>query len=223
MRTVYTVTIRPRRLLAGLAGLAVAVAGLAVVTFLVRAPLLGWIGGQLVHDDRMAPSDVIVVLSGGTPAREIEAADLYRGGYAPRVVLTAGRPRAGVVALRRRGVHVPDLLEERLRYLHALGVPRGAVTVMGEPVSSTMQESELIAAWVERHEYRRVILVTSGYHTARARWVFARALADTGATLLVRGDTVEPFDPDLWWRDRNMLRNGLFEWQKLIFYRLWYR
>ncbi len=222
MKETYTIIIRPRRVLAAGAALAGALAVVAAGLWLAQAPLLGLVGDQLLHEDPMADADVIVVLSGGTPAREIEAADLYRAGYAPRVVLTAGPPRASVTALRDRGVRVPNLLEERLRYMAELGVPREAISVMPEPVLSTMQESELVSVWVREHGHERVILVTSGYHTARARWVFQRAL-DDHVSLRVRPDSLEPFDPQLWWRDRNMLRNGLFEWQKLIFYRLWYR
>lgn len=223
MRSVYTVAIRPRRVLAWLVGGTLVASGLLLTLFLARASVLGQVGEALLHEDQMATADVIVVLSGGTPAREIEAADLYRAGHAPRVVLTDGPLRTSVKVLRSRGVRAPPLLEERLRYLRELGVPREVITIMEEPVSSTLQESELVSDWVRQHGHRRVILVTSGYHTARARWVFQRAFTGAGVTLMVRPDSVEPFDPDTWWQDRNMLRNGLFEWQKLIFYRLWYR
>ena len=222
MREAYTITIRPRRLLSWVIGLCGGIGVAALGVWFAQAPLLGWVGEQLLHEDPIEAADVIVVLSGGTPAREIEAADLYRAGYAPRVVLTAGPPRASVKLLRGRGVQVPNFLDERLRYLRELGVPAAAISVMDQTVSSTMQESVLVSAWVRRHDLGRVILVTSGYHTARARWVFRRAL-DEQVTLSVRPDSAEPFDPDRWWQDRNMLRNGLFEWQKLIFYRLWYR
>ena len=222
MRETYTVTIRPRRVLVWSAALGGGLAVIVAMLWLAQAPLLEWVGDQLLHEDSMADADVIVVLSGGTPAREIEAADLYRAGYAPRVVLTTAPPRASVMALRNRGVHAPNLLEERLRYMAELGVSHEVISVMPEPVSSTRQESELVSDWVRQQGLDRVILVTSGYHTARARWVFERAL-DEHVSLRVRPDSLEPFDPQLWWRDRNMLRNGLFEWQKLIFYRLWYR
>jgi uncharacterized SAM-binding protein YcdF (DUF218 family) len=223
MRSAYTIVIRPRVWLWRLAAVGLGCVVLLLLASLSRASILGWIGGQLLHEDPMAPSDVIVVLSGGTPAREIEAADLFLAGYASRLVLTAQPERASIAILQSRGVRVPKFLDERLRYLEELGVPRAAMTVMGDRVSSTMRESELVADWVERHQHRSVILVTSGYHTARARWVFQRAFAEIGVTLRVRPDSLEPFDPNIWWRDRNMLRNGLFEWQKLIFYRLWYR
>ena len=131
--------------------------------------------------------------------------------------------RESVAVLRSRGIRVPRLLDERLRYLAELGVPQDAITVMSDPVSSTFQEAELVSDWVQRHGHRSVILVTSGFHTARARWVFLRAFANTGVTLRVRPDSLEPFRPDRWWTDRVMLRNGLFEWQKFVFYRVWYR
>lgn len=223
MRSEYTITVRPRACFRVLAVVGAAAAGLALLVYLAQAPILEWVGGQLLHEDPLEKSDVIVVLVGGTPAREIEAADLFEAGYAPRLVLTAEPPRKSVAVLRSRGIRVPSPLDERLRYLAELGVPRDAITVMRDPVSSTFQEAELISDWVQRRGHRSVILVTSGFHTARARWVFLRAFADTGVTLRVRPDSLEPFQPDRWWTDRIMLRNGLFEWQKLVFYRVWYR
>ena len=223
MKVEYTITVRPRACLRLLAIVGVTGAGLVLLVYLAQAPILGWIGEQLFHEDPLVPSDVIVVLSGGTPAREIEAADLFGAGYAPRLVLTAQPQRASVTVLQSRGIRAPRLLDERLRYLAELGVPRDAITVMRDPVSSTFQEAELVSDWVQRRGHRSVILVTSGFHTARARWVFLRAFTDSGVTLRVRPDSLEPFEPDRWWRDRNMLRNGLFEWQKLVFYRVWYR
>ena len=223
MRAEYTITVSLRTCLRLLAIVGMAGAGLVLLVYLAHAPILGWIGEQLLHEDPLEPSDVIVALAGGTPAREIEAADLFAAGYAPRLVLTALPQRASVAVLQSRGVRVPRPLDERIRYLTELGVPRDAITVMRDPVSSTLQEAELVADWVRRHGHRSVILVTSGFHTARARWVFLRAFAETGVTLRVRPDSIEPFHPDRWWSNRDMLRNGFFEWQKLIFYRVWYR
>ena len=80
---VDTITVRPRACLKLLALVGAAGAGLALLVYLAHAPILEWIGEQLLHEDPLEPSDVIVVLAGSTPAREIEAADLFGSGYAP--------------------------------------------------------------------------------------------------------------------------------------------
>jgi len=46
------------------------------------------VGRWLVVEDPLAKAKAIVLLSGGMPLRAIEAAKLYREGYAPEVWLT---------------------------------------------------------------------------------------------------------------------------------------
>jgi uncharacterized SAM-binding protein YcdF (DUF218 family) len=65
-------------------------------------------------------------------------------------------------------------------------------------------------------------VVTSAFHSARSRYVFGNALAGTSVVLRVHPAAIDRFDPDDWWRHRPTLRDGIFEWQKLVLYRLWY-
>ena len=61
--------------------------------------MLTWLGGQLIRSDSLEQSDAIVILSGGEFAeREIEGADLYLAGFAPRVAISVGRARSRCVA-----------------------------------------------------------------------------------------------------------------------------
>ena len=46
------------------------------------------IGGALVSKDALLPTDAIAVLSGNTPYRILEAIDLQKQGFAPRILLT---------------------------------------------------------------------------------------------------------------------------------------
>src|SRR5207245_31788 len=75
---------------------------------LVAAGLLG-AGRLLVAADPLPPrADAIVILAGSVPDRTLEAADLYRAGLAPRVVVTRERLPRGQAALRARGVRLPE-------------------------------------------------------------------------------------------------------------------
>src|SRR2546422_8107228 len=83
-------------------GVALALAAAAAVTLLAA-------GRALVVADPLPPrADAIVILAGSVPDRVLEAADLYRAGVAPRVVVTRERLRRGDAALRARGVRLPE-------------------------------------------------------------------------------------------------------------------
>ena len=141
--------------------------------------------------------------------------------WAPRVLLTVEPPRAAVEDLRRRGVRVETALEQRRRFLEELGVPPAAIVILPGVIESTWDEASAVGEYLRQHDQRRVIVVTSRYHTARARFIFRRTLARTGAMLTLRPADDE-FRPETWWRTRTTLRDGFFEWQKLVFYRVRY-
>ncbi len=169
-------------------------------------------------------SDAIVVLSGGTPQREVEAADLYLAGWAPRVLMTVESETDAVDVLRKRGIPVETHIELRRRILHSLGVPDSSVTMLDQTrATSTKMETELVKDWVVANSARRIIVVTSPFHTARASLIFRRSLREQGTEVLARPASHEAFEPNGWWRHREQLRNGFFEWQKLMFYYVAYR
>ena len=195
MNDVYIVRIRPRRWLIGTVAALVVLLVLAGIGYASRTHVLTWIGSQLVHADGLERADVIVVLAGGTPAREIEAADLYLAGLAPLVVLTRNWERPGLAALRERGVTVPDVLDQRLRYLRELGVPVTAIEVLDGIAESTAHEARLLVAWWQQAHPCSLIVVTSAFHTGRARFVLNGAFDGTGVRLLYRPASVDSFDP----------------------------
>ena len=49
-----------------------------------RVPLLMWVGARLVHADVLRPGDAIVVLGGGSAARDLAAADCTQMGTRQR-------------------------------------------------------------------------------------------------------------------------------------------
>jgi len=88
-------------------------------------------GRILVRSDPLPEhADAIVMLAGSISDRVLEAADLYRAGVAPRVVVTRERVPRGDWALRARGVRLPESAEQTVAALQALGVPASAITVI---------------------------------------------------------------------------------------------
>jgi uncharacterized SAM-binding protein YcdF (DUF218 family) len=129
------------------------VAGLVV--FLVAAGVLAWLFPQqvLTVDSGPVKADVLVVL-GGTPDRAARAAELFKEGAAPRI-LVSGFGDAG---------SNKQLLERE-------GVPAKAIILEGKS-RTTQQNAELSIALLRQMGAKRVIIVTTWYHSRRGLMCF---------------------------------------------------
>src|SRR3974377_2180646 len=73
------------------------ISGFGVILFLLAMAFLN-VGRWLVVDDPLRKATAIAVLSGGMPARALEAARVYRQGYARRLWLTHSTEPGGTSA-----------------------------------------------------------------------------------------------------------------------------
>ncbi len=174
-------------------------------------------GAWLVVADPLQHADAIIVLGGTMYERQLEAVDLYKEGWAPRIYLFREMADWGEVELIRRGVPITRAIDVQLDAMLKLGVPRDAIHVL-EQANSTADESVHVQALVQRNRHGRVIIVTSKQHTRRARLVMRRRLDQIGVELIVRPSRYDRADVDRWWAHRNTLRFTLFETQRLIGY-----
>src|SRR5271167_3712977 len=107
------------------------------VLFTVSLAFLN-VGRWLVVEDPLEKAAAIAVLSGRMPGRALEAARIYKAGYAPEVWLThTTEPGATMQKLS-----VPFTGEDtynRLVLLHE-GVPENAIRVLDPPIQNTADE-----------------------------------------------------------------------------------
>jgi uncharacterized SAM-binding protein YcdF (DUF218 family) len=191
---------------------------LGALAYAGSSPLLTAIGDQLVHEDPPARADVMIVLAPWLD-RILTAADLYREGYAPQIVLTRERrQRAEQMLIERTLVESGE--DRRRKILHALGVPLDSIVILDGFVSSTVDEALRFAEWASGRPIRSVLVVTSPEHTRRARLAFMKALENLQVRVVVRPSSLTEFRRDTWWRSRSTLRDGVLELQKLVYYRL---
>ena len=180
--------------------------------------LLAYGGRFLQHDDPLQHADVIFVLAGTRLERALEALDLYKEGWAPRIVLSPGRPEPAERMIRARGIRFPLDVELTRDALVQLGIPSSAIVASDGYVDNTAQEANLLRAMVIANHWQRVIVITSKYHVRRAGFAFRRGLVHTTATVIMRATRYDPSDPANWWRYRADLRFAGSEWEKLILY-----
>ena len=201
-------TRRGRRLLATL----VVLIAVVLATFAFR-----FAGPALVRVDPLAKADAIVILGAPRIERTLEAGQLYREGWAPRVVVLRTRDlnRRGVLA--RIGVTLPLFFDDQVSALRQMGVPANAIVEVREIVESTEGEARQIRGYAEAHRLRRVIVVTSAYHTRRAGRYF-HCLGGNLQTI-VRTTRFEGADPPHWWQwpvDRVDVLGEYAKWPKAL-------
>ena len=196
--------------------------GLVLFALLIVAGavcLLEYGGRFLQHDDPLERADAIFVLAGTRAERPLEAVDLYREGWAPRIVLSPGRiEEPAELILRAQGIRVPSDFELSRDVIVKLGVPVSAIVAIDGYVDNTAQEANLLRAMVIANHWHRVIVVTSKFHVRRAGFAFRRGLADTPTTVIMRASRYDQADPAHWWRSRADVRFAASEWEKLILY-----
>lgn len=155
------------------------------------------VGRWLVVEDPIGKTRAIAVLSGGMPVRVLEAAKLYRQGYAPEVWLN--RTSEPGASLKAMGIPFEGEEVYSARVLVHEGVPAGAIHVLKTPIVNTADEMRVISEALEQESDRSVILVTTKPHTRRVRLLW-RKLAPSDCRAIVRAATDDPFDPRHWWR-----------------------
>jgi uncharacterized SAM-binding protein YcdF (DUF218 family) len=132
------------------------------------------------------------------PLRAIEAARLYREGYAPEVWLTHSLEPGKTLA----DMDVAFLGEDyynKLILVHG-GVPEKAIHILEPPIVNTADEMKVIGAMIERSRGQSVIIVTTKAHTRRVRLLWRR-LAGGNGRAIVRSASEDHFDPGHWWRN----------------------
>lgn len=169
----------------------------AVLFFAGAAVCLLGLGRWLVVEDPLEKAQAIVVLSGRMPVRALDAARLYRGGYAPEIWLTRARePEASLATL-----DIAFQGEEfyNTRVLIHQGVPAAAIRVLSPPIDNTADELRDTAKEMARSNSSAVIIVTTKAHTRRVRALW-RKLSGQPGRVIIRAAENDPFDAAHWWR-----------------------
>jgi uncharacterized SAM-binding protein YcdF (DUF218 family) len=173
--------------------LPVSLVGLGAVLLVVA---FGRAGSWVVVSDPLQKADAIVVFGGQLPFRAMEAAKIYRAGWAPELWLTQGdNPEERT--LRRLDIGYIGEHGYSRRVVEKLGVPREAIYIL-EPAVNTTEEVKAVLERLRMVRGKRAILVSSKAHTRRIR-VTWQALAGRELEAVVRYTTEDPYEPERWW------------------------
>jgi uncharacterized SAM-binding protein YcdF (DUF218 family) len=178
------------------------------------------VGTFLYAEDQLQRADAICVLAGTRMERPLEAADLYRNGWAPLIVMTEEVPDPGLEVLKSRGMELPTNAQIARDVMVKLGVPATAIEILPHLHDSTADEAASVRHAAVSRKWKRIIVVTSKFHTRRGGFAVRRELKGSGVEVLMRGSAYDRADPHHWWRTRADVRWTVNESQKLLAYAL---
>jgi uncharacterized SAM-binding protein YcdF (DUF218 family) len=166
------------------------------VLYLVRHPLMRFAAEWWIVEDSLDKADAILVLSDDNfyADRATRGAELFREGK-EGVVVASGRrlrPNAGIAELMEH-----DLIER--------GVPRERILRVAHDADSTKEEAEALAVVAAQRKWRNVIVVTSNYHTRRARYIFRHVFPQVVGVRVASARDGD-FDPERWWEKRKSVK-----------------
>lgn len=191
-----------------------------LVTFLAYA-------GRILYLNDPQPAEVILVLNGGTWARVATGLEALRreesSGQGPaasdqrRMGLRPGSPDIRLILdVDANAVEWGQTEDEMAR--HWIGqlpaAERAEVATCPSAALSTEAEARLVQRCLEGA--RKVLIVTSDYHTRRALEVFRHV--DPSRRYFVLGAHEPAYFGVDWWRHREWAKTTLQEWGKLLWW-----
>ena len=195
-----------------------------VLILIVAWSILAWLGARaLIVSAPLASADAIVVLSGSSAylERTQKAAELYRDGRAPLVLLTDDHTRGGWSSAQQRN---PFFVERATEELIKAGVPAEKIKIVPGVASNTRYETSLIKEYALAKGIRSVLVVTSTYHSRRALRSLRQLFAGTEVAVGLEPAPIGPLTPSpvFWWLQPEGWRTVGVEVVKLIYYWLKY-
>jgi uncharacterized SAM-binding protein YcdF (DUF218 family) len=170
---------------------------LTIVSFAASDWWLPALGTALVNAEEPTPNccDAIVVLAGDSHGRRVtKGGDLVRAGVAP-------------IALVSGPNHMYSQAESDLAIAFAekQGYERKLFLGLPNASTSTENEAQLLLADIRKRGYKKLLVVTSNYHTA-----------GTGIEVHIAAAADKDVVPERWWQNREGRKKIFFEWIKTV-------
>jgi glycosyltransferase involved in cell wall biosynthesis len=191
--------------------------GLAAALFILvfHTPFVWWLAEPLRMQAAPQPSDAIVVLAGGVgesgkagggyQERVKRGVDLFRAGWAPRLVFVSGY------------TFVFQEAEVMGQLAEAHGVPRQAI-LLETAARNTREDVTAVRALARRHGWGRILLVSSPYHMRRAISTWRKHARDVEARPIPVRQSQFYTHPRGAGPNLEQLRGILHEYAALVYY-----
>lgn len=181
------------------------VIGVLLILWFARHAIMGGFGTFLDVGDQPEKADAAIVLAGGwTGERVLKGGDLVRQGFVPYALLSG-----------------PTIYYERAEcdYSIPYAIERGYAATDFECVQmtgahSTKEESAAMIEELRRRGLKKVLLVTSDFHTRRSRRFYRSAAPEIQFVII--GVPAKSFELKHWYSEREGWKTVGLEWLKLV-------
>ncbi len=164
--------------------------------------------GRFLIVDHPQKADVILVLAGETDVRPARALQLLSAGYAQRMILNVPA-----------GARIYQWAQPELAQRYVQGLPQAqAITICPVVGLSTKDEARDAARCLATAGGRKILLVTSDFHTRRALSIFQREVPGYEFSVAAAYNPGE-FGV-AWWRRRQWAKVNFDEWLRLVWWEL---
>jgi uncharacterized SAM-binding protein YcdF (DUF218 family) len=179
---------------------------LCALLYFARHPIMRYAAEEWIVDEPAVHADALVVLSDDNfyGDRATHASELFRQGVAPEIVASGRklRPDAGIGELIEH-----DLIER--------GIPKEKIVVYNQEADSTREEAEAVAKLAVARHWKSLVIVTSNYHTRRARYIYEKVMPASVSVSVASARDGE-FDPQHWWEKRHSIKLFTREWAGML-------
>lgn len=180
---------------------------LPLLLILLLLLLFAGFAGRMLVINAPEHADAIIVLNGGTSARTSTGLQLLEQGWAPRLILDVDATAV------EWGVPDDQLARE---WIAKLPSPYNQeVSTCPSAALSTRAEALLTRGCLQGA--RRILIVTSAYHTRRSLAIFRQV--DSSRHFSAAAATEPAYFGLPWWRNREWAKTTAAEWCKLLW---WY-
>jgi len=180
-----------------------------LILALAIVAVISFSGPILVVEDAVTVADAIVVIGGDhKPERIKKAVELYKQGFAPIVIISAG-------VLVLEGGKLMAEADVMYQQAIALGLPPDVI-ILETQSKSTVENAIYTRQICDQNHYDSVLLVTSAYHSRRAKRIF-REIYETNIAISVQPAN-QPFCPPCWSFRADLMDVVLYEYRNWIRY-----
>jgi uncharacterized SAM-binding protein YcdF (DUF218 family) len=182
--------------------------GVLVIAVLFHTTILTALGSYLIQAEPPQKADIALVLAGDASGNRIlKAAELARQGYVPKVLVSGP---AGFYGYHECEFAIPFAIKA--------GYPESCFIHFEHAALSTKDEALATTAELRRLGAKRIMLVTSDYHSRRAARLFRASAPDLTFNVVAAPDLY--FSAGGWWHTREGRKIFVMEWTKTVAERL---
>lgn len=206
-----------------------------LLIFLLRTPILIGLGNFLISVDSLENADAIFVLGGDSYDRGNTALQLFNAGYSDKIVClgeniplifkTIGLTYAESELTRFHLISTFNCFNIPTRNNtppeEKTALPDSSVIVL-KIGTSTKEEVSAIIQYCNEKKLKKIILVSSKFHTRRVRMASSKKFKKENIGLIIAGAGSSVYEEEEWWKSEEGLIMVNNEYMKLIYYLLKY-